>query len=407
MITRSLSATIKAASELFPVLFLTGMRQVGKSTLLEMLKTDDRKYVSLDNFSDRELAKTNPDLFIQRYSPPVVIDEVQYAAELFTYIKIQVDKNRNNGQFWLTGSQKFELIKGIQESLAGRVAILEMMGFSYSEMTGKALEVKPFHEVLKEKKLPYPTREDLNLLDVYQLIFNGSFPRIILNEGKARDIFFKSYLLTYIERDIRDYHGITNNLKFYNFVRAVAVRTGNLINYSDLSRDVEIDIRTAKSWMDILERSGLVRFLYPYYLNLTKRIIKTPKVYFMDTGLCAYLAGMDSKLTLEAGYLTGSILETYAFIQICMSYLHNGKEPNIYYYRDTDQKEIDFIIEQNGILYPLEVKKTATPSQKDIRNFSILNKLNKPIGEGAIICLRSSWLPLSDKITAIPVWEIA
>jgi predicted AAA+ superfamily ATPase len=187
----------------------------------------------------------------------------------------------------------------------------------------------------------------------------------------------------------------------------VAVRTGNLLNYSDLSRYVDIDIRTAKAWMDILERSGIVRLLYPYYLNLTKRIIKTPKVYFMDTGLVAYLAGMDSPETLEAGYLTGSILETYAFIQLCMSYLHNGKEPNIYFYRDNDQKEIDFLIEENGMLHPVEVKKTAAPTLSDAKNFAFLQKLKKPIGKGAILCLRNSPLPLSEKIMAAPIWNIA
>jgi predicted AAA+ superfamily ATPase len=407
MINRTLSNIIHEISGLFPVILLTGMRQVGKSTLLEMLKTDNQKYVSLDNFDDRELAKTNPSLFIQRYEPPVIIDEIQYAPELFPYIKIHVDKNRKNGQFWLTGSQKFSLMQGIRESLAGRVAILEMLGFSYSEILDKANGVKPLPENIKTFQSSNYNFEELNLREVYQLIFNGSFPRLIINEGKGRDIFFKSYLQTYIERDVRDYHGITNNLKFYNFVRAVAVRTGNLLNYSSLSRDVDIDLRTAKAWMDILERSGLVRLLYPYYLNLTKRIIKTPKVYFMDTGLCAYLAGMDSAETLEAGYLTGSILETYAFIQICMSYLHNGKEPNIYFYRDDDQKEVDFLIEQDGMIYPFEVKKTATPSLKDAGNFTVLQKLKKPVGEGAILCLRNSPLPLSETIIALPVWGIA
>ncbi|MDR1199762.1 MAG: ATP-binding protein [Prevotellaceae bacterium] len=407
MINRTLASTINEISELFPVILLTGMRQVGKSTLFEMLKTDDRKYVSLDNFDDRELAKTSPALFIQRYEPPVIIDEIQYVPELFTFIKINVDKNRKNGQFWLTGSQKFSLMKGVQESLAGRVAILEMLGFSESEANEKANEVKPFLETLKTIKLDGYDKSELDLKQVYKTIFNGSFPQMTVNKGKGRDIFFKSYLQTYIERDVRDYNGINNNLKFYNFVRAIAVRTGNLLNYSDLSRDIEIDIRTAKVWLDILERSGLVRLLYPYYQNFTKRIIKTPKVYFMDTGLCAYLAGMDSPETLEAGYLTGSILETYAFIQICMSYLHNGKEPNIYFYRDGDQKEIDFLIEQDGMIFPIEVKKTATPTLKDAKNFAILQKLKKPIGKGVIVCLKNSPLPLSEKIMAVPIGIIA
>lgn len=405
MINRTLSYVIHEISELFPVILLTGMRQVGKSTLFEMLKTDNRKYVSLDNFDDRELAKTNPSLFIQRYEPPVIIDEIQYAPELFSFIKIYVDKNKQNGLFWLTGSQKFSLMKGIQESLAGRIAIMELLGFSHRETENRGNEVKPF---LPNVEFSYSDNyEEMDLKKVYQAIFDGSFPRMIINKGKARDIFFKSYLQTYIERDVKDYHGITDNLKFYNFVRATAVRTGNLLNYSDLSRDVDIDIRTAKSWLAILERSGLVRLLYPYHNNLTKRIVKTPKIYFMDTGLCAYLAGMDSPETLEAGYLTGAILETYAFIQIVMSYLHNGKEANIYFYRDGDQKEIDFVIEQNAVLYPIEVKKTATPTMGDAKNFPVLAKLQKPVGDGAVICLRNSPLPLSENVVAVPIFSLA
>ncbi|MDR1491158.1 MAG: ATP-binding protein [Planctomycetaceae bacterium] len=407
MIQRTLSSTFIEVSDIFPVILLTGMRQVGKSTLLEMLKTAGRKYVSLDSFDDRTLAKNNPALFIQRYEPPVMIDEIQYAPELFTAIKIHVDKNRQNGQFWLTGSQKFSLMKGIQESLAGRVAILEMLGFSFRETIDKANEVKPFLEMIKNLKSENDNTEEWTLKQMYQTIFNGSFPQMIVNKGKGRDVFFKSYLQTYIERDVRDYHGITNNLKFYNFVRSVAVRTGNLLNYSDLSRDVEIDVRTTKTWLDILERSGLIRLLYPYHLNLTKRIIKTPKIYFMDTGLCAYLAGMESPETLEAGYLTGSILETYAFIQIYMSYLHNGKEPGIYFYRDADQKEIDFLIEQNGMIFPVEVKKNASPTMNDAKNFAILKKLKKPIGQGTVLCLRNSSLPLAENVTAIPMWNVA
>jgi len=407
MINRTLSKTISEISDLFPVILLTGKRQVGKSTIFEMLKTDNRRYVTLDHYDDRELAKTNPSLFLQRYEPPVMIDEIQYAPELFPYIKIYVDKNRENGLFWLTGSQKFNLMQGIQESLAGRVAVLDMLGFSYKERQNRAFESVPFIPDVTRYIENSVQEEELLLMDLYKVIFNGSFPRLLLNEGKGRDIFFKSYLQTYIERDIKDFHGISNDLKFYNFVRAVAVRTGNLLNYADLSRDVEIDIRTAKTWLGLLERSGLVILLAPYYQNLTKRIIKTPKIYFLDTGLCAYLARMDSPETLEAGYLTGSILETFVFCELLKSYWHNALVPNIYFYRDDDQKEIDFLIEKNGTLYPIEVKKTATPTLKDAKNFDILKKLNKPIGNGAVICLRPSPLPLSENIIAVPAWGLA
>ncbi|MDR1739252.1 MAG: ATP-binding protein [Bacteroidales bacterium] len=406
MFERTLSKGLSKISKLFPVTLLTGMRQVGKSTLFEMLNTAKYKYVSLDNVEDKKLAINNPSLFLDRYSPPVIIDEVQYAPELFPYIKLYVDKNKKNGQFLLTGSQKFNLMKGVKESLAGRVAIIDMLGFSYKEMKNNANEVMPFLPSMSKKTFS-KIADNLTLFDIYKIIFNGSFPRLIVNKGKGRDIFFKSYIKTYIERDVRDFDGITDDIKFYNFIRAVAVRTGNLLNYSDIARDVGIDNRTAKQWLAILERSGVIKLLYPYYNNVTNRIIKTPKVYFLDTGLCVYLAGIDDYKTLEASYLTGAIFETYCFTEILKSYWHNGLEANIYFYRDADQREIDFVIEKNNILYPVEVKKTKNPSFRDAKNFELLKHLKKEIGTGAILCLRQDITPISDNVVSVPAWTIA
>jgi hypothetical protein len=371
-----------------------------------MLKTDNRRYVTLDHYDDRELAKTNPSLFIQRYEPPVMIDEIQYAPELFPYIKIYVDKKRENGLFWLTGSQKFNLMQGIQESLAGRVAALDMLGFSYKETQNRADETIPFiPSVTRCLENTVPEKE-LLLMDLYQVIFNGSFPRLIVNKGKGRDVFFKSYLQTYIERDIKDFHGISNDLKFYNFVRAVAVRTGNLLNYADLSRDVEIDIRTVKTWLALLERSGLVVLLAPYYQNPKKRIVKTPKIYFLDTGLCSYLAGWYSAEQLQFGAMSGSIFETFVISEIIKGYRNRGINTlmRLSYYRDKDQKEIDLIIEENGVLYPIEIKKTVSPNAKDIINFKVLtNEKNKKIGDGALIYSGDEIMFLKDDVRAIPL----
>jgi len=399
---RTISPVIGKISRGFPVLLLTGMRQTGKTYLLKNLEEPGRKYVTLDSPDDRELAKTHPDLFLQRYHPPVIIDEVQYAPELFTYIKIYSDTRRKNGLFWLTGSQKFVLMKGIQESLAGRIAILDLLGLSYSEMLQKP-QTRPFLPSMNtDRDDPIP----LHLLDLYKIIWNGSFPQLIINKGKNREVFYRSYLQTYVERDVKDYQGITDTIKFHKFIRACAVRTGNLINYADIARDADIDVRTAKSWMAALERSGLVRLLYPYYTNITKRLIKTPKLYFMDTGLCAFLGGFDTPASLEAGYLSGAILETWAFAEIIRSYWHNGSDPSIYFYRDADQREIDFVIEQNMKLYPIEVKKTSVPSSDHIKSFNLLSKLDKPAGAGAVLCLRPSVLPLNKNIIALPVWGI-
>jgi predicted AAA+ superfamily ATPase len=405
MLDRTMGPFIESVSRAFPVLMLTGMRQVGKSTLLEMLRTRERKYVSLDDLRDRELARNDPALFIQRYEPPVVIDEIQYAPELFPYIKIYADTHAENGLFWLTGPQQFQLMKGIRESLAGRVAILDLLGFSCREMEGRAFSGGPFlpsMDLIKNVE----ERQSPQLLELYRRIWLGSFPRLIVHGGENREIFYKSYLQTYIERDIRNDLGVGSETEFYNFIRAVAVRSGNLLNYAALARDVNIDARTAKTWMSALERSGVVKLLEPYYNNITKRMIKTPKVYFMDTGLAAYLANMDTPAALEASYLTGSMLETYAFAEIMKSYRHNGREPDIFFFRDADQKEIDFVIEQNGTLYPIDVKKTATPSRADAKNFEALRRLKKPLGVGAVVCLRQTVAPLAENLVAVPVWEI-
>jgi predicted AAA+ superfamily ATPase len=402
-IERTASKIIKKVSKGFPVLLLTGMRQTGKTYLLKKIMESGRKYVSLDFPDERELAKTHPDLFLQRYQPPILIDEVQYAPELLTFIKIYVDTHNENGLFWLTGSQKFSLMKGIQESLAGRIAILDLLGLSFREMTGKP-GANPFIPSMDWGK--NSTEKSIQLLDLYKIIWNGSFPRLFANEGENREIFYRSYLQTYVERDIRDYQGITDSIKFFKFIRAVAVRTGNLLNYTDLARDTDIDVRTAKEWLASLERSGLVKLLYPYYTNFSKRLIKTPKLYFMDTGLCSFLGEFDTPNSLEAGAMNGSILETWAFTEILKSYWHNGLEPSIYYYRDADQKEIDFIIERNMTLYPIEIKKTSAPTLDNSKNFNLLSKLGKKVGTGTILCLRSSALPLNNNVIALPVWDV-
>ena len=417
MLKRTISDTILKLSTAWPVLLLTGPRQVGKSSILNMLKEKERKYVSLDDLAIRDLALNDPQAFLQKYSPPVIIDEIQYAPNLFTYIKIWVDEHRyeyktgtkksNNpaGAFWLTGSQKFMLMKGIKETLAGRIAIIDLLGFSYKEIIKKPKESEPFwpDEIDIRKKTQKRT-----IMEVYRDIWNGSFPELITNPSIGRDKFYSSYMQTYIERDVRDYQGITNELKFHKFVRAVAVRTGNLLNYEDLARDCDIDRRTAQKWMDTLQASGLVYLLSPYYQNITKRIIKTPKVYFLDTGLACFLANIDTPEALEVSYLNGAMLETHVFCEILKSFWHNGEDArSLYFYRDANKKEIDFVLEKNMTLFPVEVKKTASPNSNDYSNFNIIENLKKTIGKGAVICLSSDIMPIPQKnAIVLPVWEI-
>ncbi|GMO58510.1 MAG: ATP-binding protein [Rickettsiales bacterium] len=416
MLERTIKAVVEDVSKDYPVILLTGMRQIGKTTLLTQMSST-RNYISLDDWSVREMATNDPKLFLQTYKPPIIIDEVQYAPQLFTYIKIWIDehnieymkgnKDANpDGAFWLTGSQKFGLIKGIQESLAGRVCIIDMLGLSYKEIIKEPFNSQKFipsrDMITKESKL-----KKLDIFEVYKIIFNGSFPKLITKESDKRERFYKSYLQTYIERDVMQDLNIKNNeLKFYNFIRAVAVRTGNLLNYTDIAKDVEIDVKTAKIWLNTLEKSGIIKLLEPYYINITKRITKTPKVYFLDTGLCSYLAGIHTPEALENSYLNGRILETYVFCEILKSYWHNGEEPNIYFYRDNEQREVDFLIERDLVLYPIEVKKTASPKSDDAKNFKFVEKLNKEVGVGAVICLCDRVMPIGEKNISVPVWEI-
>ena len=357
---RTIQAVIEKANKGFPVILLTGMRQIGKSWIMERLAGKDRKYVCLDDLKMRALARNDPQRFIEENAPPVIIDEAQYAPELFTYIKIYADKIKKNGLFWLTGSQKYHLMKGIQESLAGRIAILNMLGLSSKEISGVPNESVPFLPSLELAK-KNTKNKSITVPEVFERIWMGSFPRLITNEDTRdmRKVFFNSYIQTYIARDVKDFYNINNEIDFLNFLIAVAARTGQLLNYSDLARDVHIDMRTAKLWLEILERSGIIHLLYPYSPNVAKRTIKTPKVYFMDTGFASFLCSWETPETLRNGAQSGAMLETYIFTEILKSYWHNGDIPNIFFYRDTDQKEVDFIIEKNMTLYPIEIKKNS------------------------------------------------
>jgi predicted AAA+ superfamily ATPase len=407
MLERTLTRVIEEFSKSFKVLLLTGQRQVGKTTLLEELARKKRKYVSLDNPKLRALAQNDPELFFSENPPPILIDEVQYAPELFPYIKMHVDTHkRQKGAFWLTGSQKFSLMKGIQESLAGRIVILDLLGLSYREKIKTPYSGRPFLPVFSSGNDTTEKMKPLAAKELYRRIWEGSLPEPVVNKKLKREAFYASYIQSYIERDVRDFYNVEKPLQFFNFLSAVAARTANLVNYSDLARDIGVDVKTAQTWMGILERSGLVYLLQPYSPNVTKRIIKTPKLYFLDTGLCAYLCRWETPETLYAGAMDGAILETWCFGEIMKSYWHNGVDPLIYFYRDTDQKEIDFVIEKNMTLYPVEVKKTAMPRETDIKHFAALKKLGKKIGIGAVLCLSQSRIPINREAVSIPVWEI-
>lgn len=395
-INRTITKTIESASKQFKVLLITGARQVGKSTVLR--KCDpDRKYVTLDDITEREMAIKEPKLFLQRHKAPIIIDEIQYAPNLLSYIKIEVDNSDKKGQYWLTGSQQFHMMKNVSESLAGRVAIIELMGLSLAEIN--KTEGKPFIptiEYIEEKRNNHYTYK---LQDIFKQIHNGSYPALNNGENNDRELFYQSYLRTYLERDIRDLTSISNEMTFLKFIRSVAARTGQVLKYSTLANEVGISQPTAKSWLSILVSSNIVYLLEPYYVNITKRMTKMPKIYFLDTGLCAYLTGWNTPEVIEKGAMAGAFFETFVVSEIIKSYQHNGKNVPLFWYRDFDNKEVDLLIEQNGKLYPIEIKLTASPDKSMVKNFSLI----KNIGEGGLICMYDTDIPLAKDINAIPV----
>jgi predicted AAA+ superfamily ATPase len=396
-IKRTLSEVISEASETFPVVLITGPRQVGKTTIFEQSKEKSRIYITLDDPQVRVLAKNDPPLFLQTYKAPLLIGEIQYAPELFPYLKMAVDKVRQKGMFWLTGSQQFNLIKNVSESLAGRVAILKLQGLSQSEINGRSC--KPF----LPDALTLDNRPSLDVHSLYEVLLQGSYPELYANPKLNRRLFYASYLKTYVERDIRQLIQISDERRFITFVKTAATRTGRLLNYNDMAKEVEVSVNTIKSWVSVLESSGLIFLLPPYHNNIANRALKTPKLYFADTGLCCYLSGWETAKTLANGAMNGAILETYVVSEIIKSYKHNGLYANIYFYRDRDKKEIDLLIERNGVFYPIEIKRTASPKIDDVKHFSVLSRLGLPVGKGAVVCLYDQLLPLNNETLIVPV----
>ncbi len=404
-IKRTLSDHILETSKHFKVVLLTGPRQVGKTTLLRTLAKKSRSYVTLDDLDARAAAEQDPAAFISRLSFPVLIDEVQYAPSLFSYIKMKVDEDKKPGQFWLTGSQQFAMMKNISDSLAGRVAILDMQGISLAEEE-KRPKTPPFipteEVLLARRKIAKP----LNAQEVYTKIWRGSFPDVVVANGKNWETFYASYLTSYTEKDVRDYHRVDDLMQFRKFMQVVASRTGQMLNYSTIANDVGVAMKTVKTWFNVLEATGLVAVIQPYFNNLTKRAVKTPKFHFLDTGLSCYLTGWVTPEVLEKGAMAGAMLETYVVSEILKSYIHNGKQPHLYYYADKDKREVDLLIEEAGKLHPIEVKKSSSVRNMNFKGFDFLENAKADIGHGAVICLTDKLLPMGEGIDAVPVGYI-
>ena len=388
-ITRHMEKPVMELNEQYPVLLLTGPRQVGKTTMLEHLievEGKGRKKVSLDDLTLRELAKTDPKMFFQLYQPPLLIDEVQYAPELFPYIKIMVDERHQPGDFWLTGSQLFKMMEGVQESLAGRVALLHLSPLSQSEIMKRPPE-PPFSLELPLLSERQNGRQMLNTPEVFQRIHRGGMPALVTGTYSNASIFYSSYIDTYMERDVRRLSNDIDSLKFLRFLRSVAARTSQQVNYKGIADDAEIDQTTAKNWLHVLEALGIIFLLEPYSNNVLKRTVSTPKLYFYDSGIVCYLTRWSIPETAMEGAMSGALLENYTVAEIIKTYQNAGQEPFLYYYRDKDAREIDLILERDGKLFPIEIKKMASPPKKLTKVFDLIDKSPLQRGTGAILCM--------------------
>ena len=386
----------------YSCILITGPRQVGKSTMLEHIDRARNK-VTLDDLQERNLAKNDPEMFLKLHKTPILIDEVQYAPELFSYIKIAIDNGAEPGSFWLTGSQSYKLMSLAQESLAGRIAILNLTTLSQHELYSNG-ELLPFTLSLDELKQREQLCEKADVGSIFERIWQGGLPGLASGKYTNRDIYYSSYLQTYLSRDVKEEMPIKDDSKFIDFIRAVACRVGQELNVHSIATDVEVSDDTAKRWLGMLEKSEVIFYLHPYSNNLLKRVVKTPKLYFFDTGLVCYLTKYSNAEILQNGSINGAILKNYIVAEIRKSYLNSGKEIYMYYYRDKDQAEIDLILEYDGELHPIEIKKSSNPNSAMVKSFEILSKSSLPVGLGAIVCMKDSITALDSKILIIPVW---
>ena len=411
-INRDIERVLLDAAESFQVITIYGSRQVGKSTTVNRLFGDAFETVTLDDAEELDLALSNPRAFFESHPWPLIIDEVQKAIGLLSEIKIIVDEQRlawmkNNEprrlMFVLTGSNQFELQEGISESLAGRTAVVNMSGLTQVEkrgISGSLFDVD-LPELLKKQrdyKNFYRTGQA-----VFHDIFQGGMPDVCTGESK-REIYYKAYIDTYIEKDVRKLINASGEMQFRRFISLLALRTAQEVVYSDIANSVGINVETCKRWMSILQTSGIIYLLEPYMANVSKRIIKAPKLYFMDTGLCAYLCKWpDARMLMDCA-MSGAFFETYVVSEIIKSFYNHGVAPNqyIYYYRDIDKKEVDILLVKDGALYPIEIKKGIAPS-KPTKNFNVLEKYNMPIRQGMVIDNAEKIRVLNDKAFVFPV----
>ena len=399
MYSREVKERIKKINDTFRVLVVTGPRQVGKTTVLESLMPENMTKVSLDDETLRKEAQENPKIFLDSYPTPLFIDEVQYAPQLFPYIKMRVDKDKTRGQYWLSGSQLFDLMKNVTESLAGRAGIIKMNSFTYSEINQNKEKEIFDPENLKQKQY-------IDVNETFERIFNGGMPELYDIPDMDRNDFYYSYINTYIEKDIKKIKNIGNIETFKKFMRDVAIRTGTTLNYSDIANDVGISVNTIREWISILVSTGIIYLLEPYSSSKIKRLTHMPKIIFMDMGLACYLANWESAKELQLSKLSGYFFESFVVSELIKSYDNKGIRLEISHFRNKETEEIDLILYKNNTLYPLEIKKSGNPTKEMMKNFKYLEKDNMKIGTGGIICLYDKLMKIDENNYIIPLSSV-
>ena len=400
-ITRELERKFSKLNDFFKVILVTGARQVGKTTMLKHLAESNRTYVTMDNMMARELAQSDPVLFFQTYKPPILIDEVQKAPELFEQIKIICDESDEKGLIWLTGSQQYNMMTKVRETLAGRIGILELYSLSAREKAGLVFDTEldfSFATLQKRaKKLPKN-----NIVKVFNDIWEGGMPGVQGVDEELRLEYFNSYVDTYLMRDATEAGGIKDTVRFRKFLVGCASLVSEQVNYSTLAEAADIAPSTAKDWLKVLEGLNIIYLLQPYSNNELKRLSKTPKLYFCDTGLCAYLSMWLTADTLRNGAASGHYYENYVVMELVKSYAYSKFKVNITYFRDSNAKEIDLFVEENGIIHPLEIKKSASPDRREVKKYSIIDKASLKRGCGGIICMCEEPVPIDEDNCFIP-----
>lgn len=398
---RTIENVLPKQSAFYKGVMLSGMRQVGKGTLLKQIG-EQRRYLTLNNSRLLRMAKEAPEEFLVLNPPPVTIDEVQWAPELFPALKAVFDETEDRGLVWLSGSQRLSLWSQVADKLPGRVASFDLMPFSIYERQGLGLSQKPYIPSLNLPRLLKPK----TVSETWDIIFQGAWPDVLRADNDNREIFYDQLISLYIANDVVQLNSVEKRLEFQKFLAVLATRSGQELNYSDLSKDCGINLPTVKAWLSIVEANGLVFLLPPFYENIEKRLVKSPKMYFVDTGLVCFLLDIQSSEELSRYYNRGAIFETFVISEILKSWVHNAKSPSFYFYRDFEKSEVDLLIHDSGVYYPIEIKSSVTVSSKKLTGLEAFKKNVKNSAMASVISMTPEPYVMEGQVINHSIWDI-